>query len=231
MSVISARCPYLLGHIEAARKSSSASAAANTNENGADNDGDVSKRVVLCLEHASAETVPLLARYLYADELPSDATSGKTLEALARLANELLLPRLALFRCLIRRGEEEKCDSLKSHVAELKSNAVLLFHRDAVCMTGWRGCPCRSSHTTYAAGDLSVLGIGFDVAGDRASIRDTPEYLDFHPLGWRPPPCITLQGYSILCVDRLWQPSPVSWNNQKEGVFSMAVSSCGLIDS
>ncbi|CBN75162.1 conserved unknown protein [Ectocarpus siliculosus] len=94
MSVISARCPYLMGHIEAARKSTSASAAADTNENGADNDGDASKRVVLCLEHASAETVPLLARYLYADELPSDATSGKTLEALARLANELLLPRL-----------------------------------------------------------------------------------------------------------------------------------------
>ncbi|CAM9515190.1 unnamed protein product [Ectocarpus sp. 6 AP-2014] len=94
MSVISARCPYLMGHIEAARKSTSASAAADTNENGAGNDGDASKRVVLCLEHASAETVPLLTRYLYADELPSDATSGKTLEALARLANELLLPRL-----------------------------------------------------------------------------------------------------------------------------------------
>lgn len=105
MSVISARCPYLVGHIEAARKSSSASTAAATKEireedaNGDGGSDAVSKKVVLCLEHASAETVALLVRYLYADELPSDATSGKTLEALARLANELLLPRLALFRC------------------------------------------------------------------------------------------------------------------------------------
>lgn len=89
-----------MGHIEAARKSSSASAAAATKEirDDANDDGDVSKRVVLCLEHAGADIIALLARYLYIDELPSDATSGKTLEALARLANELLLPRLALFR-------------------------------------------------------------------------------------------------------------------------------------
>ena len=81
MSVISARCPYLTGHIEAARKSSTP---------------DVPKAVVLCLEHASAETVPLLVRYLYTDAFFSKDISGGTLDALAGLAQELMLPRYCI---------------------------------------------------------------------------------------------------------------------------------------
>lgn len=103
MSIISARCPYLTGYIDAARKSSALSAAAgttttatdtwNVRSSNHDGEGDVPKAVVLCLEHASAETVPMLARYLYTDALLSDDASGETLDALAGLAQELMLPR------------------------------------------------------------------------------------------------------------------------------------------
>ncbi|CAM9542500.1 unnamed protein product [Pylaiella littoralis] len=105
-SVISARCPYLIGHIEAARKSSPPSPATGNGDDARnrDNDGDggedakggagVSKTVALCLEHASADTVRLLARYLYTDEVPAAEVAGETLDALAGLAQELLLPRL-----------------------------------------------------------------------------------------------------------------------------------------
>lgn len=104
-SVISARCPYLIGHIEAARKSSPPSPATGNGDDARnrDNDGDggedakggagVSKTVALCLEHASADTVRLLARYLYTDEVPAADVAGETLDALAGLAQELLLPR------------------------------------------------------------------------------------------------------------------------------------------
>lgn len=101
MSIISARCPYLTGYIEAARKPSAPSVAAGATITAADpgsvrnhdGDADVPKAVVLCLEHASAETVSLLVRYLYTDALLSDDASGETLDALAGLAQELMLPR------------------------------------------------------------------------------------------------------------------------------------------
>lgn len=136
MSVISARCPYLLGHIEAARKHACSSAATpsavaeeahegsdsgalsrdNTSGRSSRSSSGISARdkngaseaaVVLCLEHATADTVALLARYLYTDEIASPdgssdggvIVSGEALDALAGLAQELLLPR-SVFRFL-----------------------------------------------------------------------------------------------------------------------------------
>lgn len=103
MSVISVRCPYLIGYIEAARKSSSPSPATGqgdvrTYANGSDDDesaggAGVSKTVVLCLEHANVDTVGLLMRYIYTDEIPVADVPGETLDAVAGLAQELLLPR------------------------------------------------------------------------------------------------------------------------------------------
>ncbi|CAM9444842.1 unnamed protein product, partial [Hapterophycus canaliculatus] len=105
MSVISARCPYLMGHIEAARKHASSRAAtrAATSPAAVDEENAAETAVVLCLEHATTDTVALLARYLYTDEIPSSdgggggggggVVSGETLDALAGLAQELLLPR------------------------------------------------------------------------------------------------------------------------------------------
>lgn len=52
---------------------------------------------MLCLEHASAETVALLVRYLYTDDIPTGGVSGEVLNSLAGLARELLLPRCVDF--------------------------------------------------------------------------------------------------------------------------------------
>lgn len=95
MCIVSVRCPYLTGHIEAALKHSSSGdsrilvgAAQQANEN------DRLPTVALCLEHATADTVRLLVFYLYTDEIPSDGVSGEMLGTLGGLAKELLLPRL-----------------------------------------------------------------------------------------------------------------------------------------
>lgn len=85
--MVSARCPYLTGHIEAARKSSPLPSIP----------GDAPKAVVLCLEHASEDTVALLVRYLYTDDIPTDGVSGEILNSLAGLAQELMLPRCVGF--------------------------------------------------------------------------------------------------------------------------------------
>lgn len=94
MCIVSVRCPYLTGHIEAALKHSSSGdsrilvgAAQQANEN------DRLPTVALCLEHATADTVRLLVFYLYTDEIPSDGVSGEMLGTLGGLAKELLLPR------------------------------------------------------------------------------------------------------------------------------------------
>lgn len=94
MCLVSARCPYLAGHIEAALKNDSdgdartgAGAARQADENGR------LPMATLCLEHATADTVRLLVRYLYTDEVLSDGVSGKTFGTLVGLAKELLLPR------------------------------------------------------------------------------------------------------------------------------------------
>lgn len=81
--MVSARCPYLTGHIEAARKSSPPPSAP----------ADSPRAVLLCLEHASADTVALLVRYLYTDDIPKGGVSGETLDSLAELAQEIMLPR------------------------------------------------------------------------------------------------------------------------------------------
>lgn len=52
---------------------------------------------MLCLEHASAETIALLVRYLYTDDIPTGGVSGEVLNSLAGLARELLLPRCVDF--------------------------------------------------------------------------------------------------------------------------------------
>lgn len=92
LSVVSARCPYLIGHIEAARKSSPSPSPSTPGY------GSRSRAVELCLEHASADTVALLVRYLYTDDIPAGGgVSGEVLNSLAGLARELLLPRCVGF--------------------------------------------------------------------------------------------------------------------------------------
>lgn len=93
MCVVSARCPYLAGHVAAALKNDHDRPAA-AHEDGVDDVGGDGKlaRVELWLEHATADTLSLLARYLYTDEVPADA-AGETLGTLGGLARELLLPR------------------------------------------------------------------------------------------------------------------------------------------
>lgn len=102
MCLISARCPYLAGHIEAALKSSGegdvgseaegADAGQKRKQQEADKEGGL-QTATLCLEHATATTVKLLVRYLYTDELPAEGVSGETLGTLGGLAKELTLPR------------------------------------------------------------------------------------------------------------------------------------------
>lgn len=93
MCIISVRCPYLAGHVKAALKSASGDGvgAQEWRENGSGSESQI-PTAELCLEHATADTVSLLARYLYTDELATDA-SGKALGTLGRLAKELFLPR------------------------------------------------------------------------------------------------------------------------------------------
>lgn len=57
---------------------------------------------MLCLEHASADTVALLVRYLYTDDIPTDGVSGEVLNSLAGLAQELMLPRCVRMRVRVR---------------------------------------------------------------------------------------------------------------------------------
>lgn len=93
--LISVRCPYLAGHVEAAltnKNNLDGSNNINHGRAGRNNSGD---RPVaeLCLEYATVETVRLLVRYLYTDELPAEGVSGEALGTLGGLAKELMLPR------------------------------------------------------------------------------------------------------------------------------------------
>lgn len=87
MPVIAARCPYLVGHVEAALKA------------GQDDSSKIPQPpsyrlqvAALCLEHATADSLDLLVRYLYTDEVPP-GVSGGDLDTLAGLARETLLSR------------------------------------------------------------------------------------------------------------------------------------------
>lgn len=87
--MLSVRCPYLLGHVEAALKPH------EEQESGDDARGlrdELPRKVQLCLEHASTDAIGLLVRYLYTDEVPL-GVSGGILDALASLAKEVMLPR------------------------------------------------------------------------------------------------------------------------------------------
>lgn len=93
MAVISARCLYLVGHVDAALKAEAEDKGIGGGKRRVTRRrGDQPRTVTLCLEHATAGTVPLLVRYLYTDEVPQDM-SGQTLDTLGRLAQEVLLPR------------------------------------------------------------------------------------------------------------------------------------------
>lgn len=107
MCLISARCPYLAGHIEAALKNSGegdlgfeaggADADQKRKQQKMDTAGGL-QTATLCLEHATATTLRLLVRYLYTDELPTERMSSETLGTLGGLAKELTLPRCVCVR-------------------------------------------------------------------------------------------------------------------------------------
>lgn len=89
MSVISARCPYLAGYIEAAKR---AEREEGQSDGATLEESELPMVAELHLEHANADTIPLLARYLYTDEVQL-GVPGKTLGELGGLAQELFLPR------------------------------------------------------------------------------------------------------------------------------------------
>lgn len=98
MCVISVRCPYLAGHVQAALKSGDEEGDGEdegegfTGGRGENKEEPTVARASVCLEHATPETLSLLVRYLYTDEVP-DGPSGEVLGTLGGLAKELLLPR------------------------------------------------------------------------------------------------------------------------------------------
>lgn len=87
VAIVSARCPYLAGHVEAALKDMK-----QGERNGNDDGGEQRDTISVSLEHGSAETLALAVRFMYTDEVPL-GISGETLNALAGLAKELMIPR------------------------------------------------------------------------------------------------------------------------------------------
>lgn len=94
MAVVSVRCPYLAGHVQAALKGGEDGVSRQRQDEGEGMGEGTSSlpAAEVCLEHATVETLSLLVRYLYTDELVGDV-SGKDLKGLIDLANEMRLPR------------------------------------------------------------------------------------------------------------------------------------------